>query len=135
MSYFNANSKSSYLPYLFTMVAASLMTTYIELWFTAQNHYIFLTRPFPTVFPIDIRLTLIVIPLFTFIALWIMKSLQGMNRFSFILLTSLLAMLLEPVSEQAGWVAFSPDWKHLYSFFGYAVFLLLIRRIHVIADR
>ncbi|WP_156112571.1 CBO0543 family protein [Halobacillus sp. BBL2006] len=121
--------------YLFTMVSAALLTTYIELWFIGQGYYNFHARPFPAVFPVDIRFTLIVIPLFSLFALWIMKALNGWTRFGFIFLTGLLAMLLEPMIEEAGWIAFSSDWKHIYSFFGYSSFLLLIRLIHVLVNR
>lgn len=131
MSYFIVSSKPSLLSYLFTMVSACLLTTYIELWLTAQDYYTFLARPYPYVFPIDIRFTLIVIPFFTLFALRMMKQLNSLTRFGFIILASLIAMLLEPLLEKAGLIAFSPKWNHVYSFFGYTVFLLLIRQIHV----
>ncbi len=117
------------------MLSASLLTTYIELWLTTQGYYTFLTRPFPSVFPVDIRFTLVIIPIFTLFALWMMRALNGLSRYIFILLASSLAMLLEPIMEAAGWVAFSSSWHHVYSFIGYAAFLLLIRLIHTLASR
>nr|WP_279626563.1 CBO0543 family protein [Halobacillus karajensis] len=129
-SYSTGNGRRTFLSYLFTMISASLLVTYIEIWLITQNYYIFLTRPFPNVFPIDIRFTLLVIPAFTLFALWVMKSVSGLTRFVFIFLASVLAMVLEPVMEDIGVIAFSSKWKHIYSFFGYAAFLLLIQSIH-----
>nr|WP_240465403.1 sporulation protein [Neobacillus thermocopriae] len=43
-----------------------------------------------------------------------------------ILFISLLMPIMERLSEMFGWFAHSEKWEHIYSFFGYMLFLSFI---------
>ncbi|WP_370529711.1 CBO0543 family protein [Alkalihalobacillus sp. AL-G] len=122
----SGNDNSSFLSYLVTMGFASLLCTYLELFFTGKGFYAFPSRPFPGIFTIDIRFTLIGIPLFTFLVLYSMNLMTGFLRSCFVLTIGFIMMMIEVLSERIGLLTHSSQWNHIYSFFGYIIFIFLI---------
>ncbi len=120
------NNNSSFIPYLLSMVFASWVCTYLELFFTGKGIYAFPKRPLTNIFTIDIRFTLIGLPLFTFFVLYSMNLMKGFLRCCFVLSMGVLMMMVELLTERIGWLTHSSQWQHSYSFFGYMIFILTI---------
>ncbi|WP_314728240.1 CBO0543 family protein [Bacillus sp. Marseille-Q3570] len=115
------------IPYVVAVLASVLICTYMELFFSGLGFYTFLQRPFPHIFTIDIRFTLIGIPVFTMAAIYALTIISKKSlRLFFILIISFIAMLAEIISEHLGLLAHSLSWSHAYSFFGYMVFTLVL---------
>lgn len=118
------SSRNSYVP---TVIFASLLGTYAELFFVGKGYYEFSVRPFPYIFSINILFTLIVLPLFTWVFLYLAnKMVSGWERLVFMIFLSLLASIAERVAVRLGLLATSEQWSHYYSFFGYFLFLVLV---------
>lgn len=117
------------LLYLPALVVACLLGTYLDLIFVGKSMYSFPVRPFPDVFSINIAFTLLILPFCTWLYLFIIGKIPAWSRPVFILLLSILASAMEKISVQWGFFNHTDQWKHGYTFVGYFVFLVLIRKI------
>ncbi|TKC20155.1 hypothetical protein FA727_07070 [Robertmurraya kyonggiensis] len=108
------------------VLLASLIGTYLDLYFVGKGVYAFPYRPYPSIFSVNIVFTLIILPLVVLLFLYISDKLTERNTFLFIFLSGLLASILERVAEDIGFFIHSSAWKHSYSFFGYSVFMYFI---------
>ncbi len=109
---------------------SSLLGTYLDLFFVGNHLYYFPIRPFPSIYTINIFFTLIFLPLFTFIFLYLIEGFKKQGRAVLILFFSLGMTLLEKVSEDIGLFIHSDVWSHLYTFIGNGVFLNIIVYFH-----
>lgn len=112
------------------MVLASLIGTFLDLYMVGKGYYQFPFRPFPEIFSINIGFTLIVLPFMTLIVLRTIDHLTNGGKAGVILLVSLLMPIFEKLAEMLGWFSHSEDWKHLYTFFGFLLFLTIISAFH-----
>lgn len=117
--------RKSYLP---SMIFASWLGTYLDLILVKKQLYSFPVRLFPGVFDIHILFTLLVLPFLTAICLSLFQRLHTWQRWLAIL--GIIAAYTEQVSESLGWFVHSSEWRHIYSFFGYSLFLWLVWRFH-----
>ncbi len=117
---------SIYLP---AIVVASLLGTYLDLVFVGIDMYEFPIRPFPDVFSINIAFTLLILPFFTWLFLFIAAKMSKWGRLVFILLLSILASAMEKMAVRWGFFYHTDQWDHSYSFVGYFIFLVLIGKI------
>jgi hypothetical protein len=108
------------------MAFASLLGTYLDLFFVGKKFYEFPVRLLPEVFSINIAFTLMVIPLFVFLYLQLMMQVNKWGKLGLVLFVSLLMPIFEKLAEVCGWFVHSKEWNHLYTFFGYIAFLSLI---------
>ncbi|MEH7119312.1 CBO0543 family protein [Neobacillus vireti] len=113
-----------------SMVLASLLGTYCDLYFVGKQFYQYPFRPFPDIFSINIAFTLILLPIMTLMVLRSIAQLSNGGKAGVILLISLLMPILERLTELLGLFTHSEDWKHLYSFFGYGLFLTIVMLFH-----
>jgi Kef-type K+ transport system membrane component KefB len=74
--------------------------------------------------------TLLVLPLVTAISLACLHRMRTWQRRLAILLFGIIAAFVEQLSENLGWFAHSSEWRHIYSFFGYILFMSLVWRFH-----
>jgi Ca2+/Na+ antiporter len=95
-----------------------------------KGYYQFPFRPFPEILSINIMFTLIVLPLMTLIVIRTIDHLTNWGKAGVILLVSLLMPIFEKLAEILGLFSHSEDWKHLYTFFGYLLFLTIILVFH-----
>jgi hypothetical protein len=100
-----------------------IIGTYLDLFFVGMGMYSFPNRLFPNVFTINIAFTLFVLPIFTFVLLLIIKNMTPIKRWICLLLTSLMIASMERLAESLGYFIHSEQWKHIYSFIGYFVFM------------
>lgn len=107
---------------------ASLIGTYLDLYFVGKGLYTFPRRLFPDIFTINIGFTLIVLPLFTVILLFIMNKITSLKRWSLVFIICLMVASIEKLSESYGFFVHSEDWSHWYSLVGYFVFLFVMWR-------
>lgn len=112
------------------LLLASLGGTYLDLFFVGAGLYTFPTRPFMSIFSINITFTLIGLPIVTGIFLFVSSNKRFVIKAAIILFTSLLMTVLEKLGEDFGYFAHDPSWHHLYSFFGYTLFLALVSLFH-----
>ncbi|WP_282139553.1 CBO0543 family protein [Cytobacillus oceanisediminis] len=117
----------SYMP---VMLLASLLGTYLDLYFIGKGMYYFPNRPFAAIFSINILFTLAVLPIFMIPLLKIMQSLKGWLKGMFVLSISLAMAALEKMGEDMGLFVHAEDWHHLYTFVGYSLFIGLITAFH-----
>lgn len=115
--------------YLPPILIASLLGTYLDLYFVGKHLYEFPNRPFPEVFPINIAFTLVVLPLGIGLFLYLADKMNIWSRFIFTLILSSLVPFIEMKSVQLGFFHHEEQWNHIYSFFGYFLFLVLIWKI------
>ncbi|MEH7097004.1 CBO0543 family protein [Neobacillus vireti] len=113
-----------------SMVLASLLGTYLDLYFVGKHFYQYPLRPFAEIFSINIALTLLVLPIMTLILLRSISQLTNWGKAGVILFVSLLMPVLEKLAELLGLFTHSVDWKHLYSFLGYLLFLTIVWLFH-----
>ncbi len=111
-------------------VLASLLGTYFDLYFVGKGLYQFPHRLLPEIFSINIIFTLIVLPLLTMVFLYCLSQVNRWRRAGIILFVSLLMPISEKLSERLGVFVHSDKWMHLYSFFGYLLFLTIISEIY-----
>ncbi|MDF2036267.1 hypothetical protein P2R12_04580 [Cytobacillus oceanisediminis] len=116
--------------YMPAMLLASLLGTYLDLYFIGKGIYYFPIRPFAAIFSINILFTLAVLPIFMIPLLKIMQSLKGWLKGIFVLSISLAMAALEKMAEAMGLFVHVEDWHHLYSFLGYSLFIGLISAFH-----
>ncbi|MFD0696336.1 CBO0543 family protein [Paenibacillus sp. GCM10027628] len=109
---------------------ASLLGTYSDLYFVGKGLYQFPHRLLPEIFSINIIFTLIGLPVLTMVFLYFLSQMNRWGKTGMILFVSLLIPILEKLAERLGVFLHSDKWIHLYSFFGYLLFLTLISGIH-----
>jgi hypothetical protein len=113
-------------PTLAAVILASLAGTYLDLFFVGKQFYHFPIRLMPDVFSINIGFTLIVLPVMIFVFLKMMNQVNKWGKAGLILFISLLMPIFEKFAEVLGWFEHSEKWEHLYTSFGYLVFLTII---------
>ncbi|WP_244440987.1 CBO0543 family protein [Neobacillus jeddahensis] len=106
------------------------MGTYLDLYFVGKQFYQFPHRPFPEIFSINIAFTLVGLPVLIFVYLWCITQVTKWGRIGILLFVSLLMPILEKLAEVLGWFDHSDEWKHLYTFFGYLIFLTIVSIIN-----
>ncbi|WP_243503726.1 CBO0543 family protein [Cytobacillus oceanisediminis] len=116
--------------YMPAMLLASLLGTYLDLYFIGKGIYYFPIRPFSAIFSINILFTLAILPIFMIPLLKIMQSLKGWLKGIFVLSISLAMAALEKMAEAMGLFVHAEDWHHLYTFLGYSLFIGLISAFH-----
>ncbi|MFK9092807.1 CBO0543 family protein [Bacillus salipaludis] len=112
--------------YLASMVLASLLGTYLDLYFVGKQLYQFPMRPFSEIFSINIAFTLVGLPILVMIFLRCISKLNKWGKAGVILFVSLLMPIFEKFAEELGWFVHADGWKHLYTCFGYLLFLTII---------
>ena len=115
--------------YLPSILVASLLGTYLDLYFVGKHFYEFPLRPFPDVFSINIAFTLIILPLLIWIYLYMVDKMSKWSRAIFTLFLSALVPFIEKKSMQLGFIHHEGQWNHNFSFIGYFLFLILIWKI------
>lgn len=118
-----SNKLLSYFP---SIVFASLVGTYLDLYYVGKNLYEFPARPLADIFPINIAFTLIGLPFITGTYLYFAKRLERWRRWGLMVIASAAASVGERLSEQWGLFLHYKEWNHSCSFFGYFVFLAII---------
>ncbi|PLS02802.1 hypothetical protein CVD27_18395 [Neobacillus cucumis] len=113
-----------------SIVLASLLGTYLDLYFVGKGYYHFPIRPFPEIFSINILFTLIGLPFLTLIVLRSISELTNWGKAGVILLTSLLMPIIEKLLEILGLFQHSHSWNHLYTFLGYGLFFTIVVLFH-----
>jgi hypothetical protein len=108
------------------MLVATLLGTILDLYFVERKFYQFPLRPLPDIFSFNIVYTFVVLPVFVLFYLRIMDQVNKWGKVGIILFLSLLMPILEKLAELCGMFSHSNDWKHLYTFFGYFGFLLIL---------
>jgi hypothetical protein len=107
-------------------VLASLLGTYLDHYFVGKGLYQFPLRPFPTIFSVNIAFTLVGLPIFVMIFTHCISQVNGWGKAGIILFVSLLMPILERLAEELGMFVHSNKWAHIYTFFGYLLFLTII---------
>ncbi|MFP5116355.1 CBO0543 family protein [Bacillaceae bacterium C204] len=113
-------------PSLAAVFLASLVATYLDLYFVGKHLYRFPMRPMPTIFSINIAFLLVVLPVLVFVFLRVMDHVNKWGKVGLIVFISLLMPIFERLSEVMGWFEHAENWEHIYSFFGYLLFLTFI---------
>jgi predicted membrane channel-forming protein YqfA (hemolysin III family) len=126
----SSNGNARLKGYVCAGILASLIGTYLDLWLVGKEFYTFPSRPFPSVFSVNILFTLGVLPVCIIIFIYLVKRLQPFSRFLFIAVMSLAVPLIEQLSEMLGLFSHSSGWKHEYSIFGYFIFLLVVWKFY-----
>jgi len=80
----------------------------------------------PTIFSINIAFLLVVLPVLVFVFLRVMDQVNKWGKVGLIVFISLLMPIFERLSEVLGWFEHAENWEHVYSFFGYLLFLTFI---------
>ncbi|MEK4403692.1 CBO0543 family protein [Sporosarcina sp. FSL K6-6792] len=122
------SSRNAFL-YLPSILVASLLGTYLDLYFVGKQLYQFPVRPFPDVFSINIVFTLIILPMLIGLYLYLVDKMSKWSRLIFTFFLSALVPFIEKKSMQLGFFYHENQWNHIYSFIGYFLFLLLIWKI------
>lgn len=111
------------------------MGTYLDLYFVGKGLYQFPIRLLPGIFSINIAITLVVLPGALIVFLYCLSLVTIWGKVGIILFASLLAPILEKLAEEFGLFVHSDQWKHIYSFFGYLIFLLLITGFYTLLEK
>ncbi len=114
---------------------SSLVGTYLDLYFVGKGLYQFPHRLLPEIFSINIVFTLIGLPLLTMVFLYCLTHVNTLGKACLILFASLLMSIVEKLAERLGAFVHSDQWIHLYSFFGYLLFLTVISTVYFTAVR
>ncbi|WP_051030942.1 CBO0543 family protein [Robertmurraya massiliosenegalensis] len=109
-----------------TVLLATLIGTYLDLYFVGKGLYSFPLRPFPSIFTINLLFTTIVLPIFIIVFILLSLRLQKWMKLMFILTLSTLMAAFEKFAESLGLFVHHAAWQHYYSFFGYSVYLSFI---------
>ncbi|WP_066256338.1 CBO0543 family protein [Neobacillus drentensis] len=113
-------------PSLTAVFLATLVATYLDLFFVGKDIYRFPMRLMKDTFSINIAFTLGVLPVLVFLFLQAMNQVNRWGKVGLILFISLLMPIFEKFAEVIGWFEHTKNWKHLYTFFGYLLFLTMI---------
>ncbi|MGM0866685.1 MAG: CBO0543 family protein [Bacillota bacterium] len=116
--------------YIPAMLLASLLGTYLDLYFIGNHFYSFPLRPLPSIFSINILFTLAVLPITMMILLIILQRLKGLLKGMFVLCISVAMAAMEKMAEAMGMFVHADHWNHLYTFVGYCLFIGLIATFH-----
>lgn len=116
--------------YIPAMVLSAVIGTFLDNYFVKQQLYEFPYRPFPELFSVNIVFTLLGLPVLVMILLHNMKRINLWGKAGLIIFLSLLMPILEKLAEVCGLFVHSSEWKHLYTFAGYLVFLTIIYLFH-----
>lgn len=108
------------------IILASLLGTYLDLYFVGKGLYSFPIRPLPAIFSINITFTLVALPFLTAVFLIVCNRLKFWKQIILIILLSLFMAVAERQAEAYGLFEHHESWKHLNSFIGYMVFLIII---------
>lgn len=122
--------RSKLSAYVSTILFATLIGTYLELYFVGKEFYDFPKRPFPEVFSINISFTIIGLPLFVFLFLYLAEKVTPFIRVLLIITISLFAPAIEMQAELLVFFHHNESWNHFYSFFGYFLFLIIVWRFY-----
>lgn len=117
--------------YLPSILFASLLGTYLDLYFVEKHFYEFPIRPFPDIFSINIAFTLIILPLLTCIFLYLADKMSRRKRLFFTLFLSGLVPFIEIKSVELGFFYQGDQWNPLYSVFGYFFFLIVMWKLFI----
>ncbi|CAM3819738.1 Group-specific protein [Cytobacillus oceanisediminis] len=117
------------------MLLASLLGTYLDLYYVGKKLYYFPIRPLPSIFTINIGFTLLVLPITMLVLLKVLQWWKGWLRVLFILCISLAMAVMEKAAERMGLFVHADDWNHLNTFVGYCVFIGLIYAFNVWMNR
>ncbi|MBT2706831.1 hypothetical protein J7I91_02775 [Pseudomonas sp. ISL-84] len=112
------------------MLLASLLGTYLDLYYVGKELYDFPIRPLPSIFTINIGFTLLVLPITMILLLKIMQRCKSWLRVLLVLFISLAMAVMEKVAEDLGLFVHADDWNHLNTFVGYCVFIGLVYAFH-----
>lgn len=88
--------------------------------------YMFPIRPIPEVFSINIAFNLVALPIMIFVYLHLMNRVNNWGKVGIVVFLSLVMPIFERFAELFGFFVHSDAWKHIYSFFGYLLFLTVI---------
>lgn len=108
------------------LLFASMLGTYLDLYFVGVGMYSFPKRFLPEIFSINVVFVLVGLPMLVTTFLIIMKNINIWKKAGFILIISLLMACAEKFSEELGFFQHHESWKHWYSFFGYITFLICV---------
>ena len=117
-------------PFLLSILLGTFIGTYLDLYFTGKGVYSFPVRPLPSIFTINILFTLFGLPFLTGIFLHISNKINGLKKSGLILLISLFMAITEKQLESFGFFSHHESWLHIYSFFGYMMYLTLIQYMY-----
>jgi hypothetical protein len=117
----------SYVP---AMLFSSFLGTSVDLIFIKNGLYSFPLRPFPMIFTVNIFFTLFFLPAATLAFLIYAQQVTAKIRWLTIMTVGSVMPFVEETTEKWGWFVHSEDWKHIYSFFGYMVYLSFIWTFH-----
>ncbi|WP_057770440.1 CBO0543 family protein [Cytobacillus dafuensis] len=129
--YFRIVNKTT-LPILLLAIIAA---TYLDLFFVGKGLYSFPIRPMPEVFSINIAFTLIALPLFIITFLFVCSKINLWQKIVFIIILSLMMSSIEKAAESFGFFYHHESWKHIFSFFGYIIYLSIISIIYKFYNR
>jgi hypothetical protein len=108
------------------LLLASLIGTYLDLYFVGKGYYQFPQRLLPDIFPINIVFTLFILPAFTSFLISIVKNRTWLIRWSIFIITSFIIACIEKLSESYGLFSHSDNWRHYYSLIGYFLYMAFI---------
>lgn len=130
MKHPHTGSRKDYWPHVFNNVNEGIpgfaYQLRLKMYFVGKGTYMFPHRPLPAIFSINIGFTLVVLPLLVAVFLRMMTQVNPWGRAGIIFFVSLLAPIFEKLAEVGGIFIHSEKWSHLYTFFGYLVFLTVI---------
>jgi hypothetical protein len=112
------------------MILASVIGTFLDHYFVKSQLYEFPFRPFPEFFSVNIIFTFLGLPIFVMVFLHYMTRVNSWGKAGLIIFLSLLMPILEKFAEVCGLFVHSRDWKHIYTFAGYLIFLTTIYLFH-----
>lgn len=108
------------------MLLAILLGTILDLFLVERKVYSYPIRPFPQAFSFNIAFTFVGLPLLVWVFLHLMGKINKWGRIGLILFLSILMAIMEKFAEVIGFFQHTDQWKHIYSFFGYIVFLTVL---------
>lgn len=128
--------KKSYLIEFFPeILLATLLGTYLDLFFVGKGQYSFPMRPLPEIFSINIAFTLISLPLLVYFILLLCRTFPVWKKAVVITVISLFMAVFEKLGETFGFFVHEDSWKHWYSIVGYSLFFAIIFAFHSIRKK
>lgn len=112
------------------MLLASLIGTYLDLYFIGKQLYSFPIRPLPTIFSFNILFTLVALPFTMILFIKIIQKLKGWLKGIFVLCISLIMAAMEKMAEDMGLFVHADHWNHLNTFVGYCLLIFVIYAFH-----
>ncbi|GLB61601.1 CBO0543 family protein [Cytobacillus sp. NCCP-133] len=116
--------------YIPAMLLASLLGTYLDLYYVGKQLYHFPIRPLPSIFSIHIGFTLVALPITMIVILNFLQRCRIWLRILFVLCLSLLMAVMEKAAENMGLFVHAEEWNHMNTFAGYCLFIGLIYAFH-----